>query len=119
MHMTQPDIRPVKESNDLYELQHDYVFDFIGTNFVIKKGFRYDGASYAALLFQRDGIHRAAALVHDYLYVHKGDVGGYIYTRKQADKKFKDMLIAAGLKSWHVWLAHKSVRALGWIWWNS
>lgn len=114
MPITQPDICPVKESGDLYELRENYTFELKGHKYVILAGFMYDGASCANLLFQRDGIHRAAALVHDWLYVYQPPG----VTRLDADKKFKEMLLAAGVKSWHVWIAYRAVRLLGWRWWN-
>jgi hypothetical protein len=118
MQLTQPDIRPIKENRDLYELQQPYSFHLGLDLIIIPKGFRYDGASYANLLFQRDGIHRAACLVHDYLYVCRGQIGDVIYTRYEADKKFKSMLQEAGVKNWHAKLAYKAVRLLGWVYWN-
>jgi len=118
MQHTQPDIRPIKESSNLYELAAPYSFHLGLELFIIPKGFKYDGASYAKLLFQRDGIHRAACLVHDYLYVNKGCIGSVKYSRKDADKKFKTMMTEAGLKSWHINLAYLSVRLFGKFYWS-
>lgn len=107
--LTQPDIRPVQESGQLYELMED----FEAHGIVVPKGFRHDGATMSKLLFQRDGIHRAAALVHDYIYEYK--IG---YTRKQADRLFKKMLKEYGVKSPHVFLAYGAVWVFGWMYWS-
>ncbi len=118
MTLTQPDIRPIKENGQLYKLAQPYSFH-LGLNLIIiPKSFQYDGATFAKLLFQRDGIHRAACLVHDYLYENKGIVGDIVYDRKCADNKFKELLKRAGVKHWHVWVSYTAVRLLGWIWWD-
>lgn len=117
--LSQPDIRPIKESGDLYELQEDFEFQLFGKRHTIPCGFKYDGASCANLLFQRDGIHRAAALVHDYLYVFEGEIpNGTTYTRQQADDLFRDMLVQYGVKSLHVKLAYWAVWVFGGLYWN-
>lgn len=118
MLLIQPDIRPVAESKDLYELHEAYLFEIDGKTMLVPKGFRHDGATAAALLFQRDGIHRAAALVHDYLYSIKGNLHGFKFSRRMVDRKFKEMLIDAGVKSWHVWVAYIAVRLVGGFYWK-
>lgn len=115
---TQPDIRPVKESGDIYELFKDYDFKFKGQDCTVQKGFRHDGATGAQFLFGKDGVHRAAALVHDYLYINRGFLKNLSYTRKDADRKFQEMLIDAGVKSWHINLAYFAVRIFGAFYWR-
>lgn len=116
--LTQPDIRPIKENGDLYELSQPYSFHLGLDLIVIPKGFKYDGASFAKFLFQRDGIHRAACIVHDYLYENEGQINNVIYTRYEADRKFKKMLEQYGVKRWHVALSYAAVRIFGNIFWN-
>lgn len=113
--LIQPDIRPVKESKMLYTLVADFTYGGI----TVPKGFRHDGASYSQLLFQRDGIHRAAALIHDYLYDLKGELPEGVFSREYADKLFKRMLKEYGVKSWHVFIAYKSVYIFGRFFWRS
>lgn len=126
----QPLIVPIKESGDLYELCEDYIFiiyrNEVAHKIVIRKGFKYDGASvpkfFAGIVgFMPDGIHRPAALLHDYLYEHKGKlqpIGGFNYTRKEADKLFYKILKKVGVKSWHAKLAYWAVRLGGGLYWN-
>ena len=84
----------------------------------VPAGFRHDGATGAKLLFQRDGIHRAAALIHDYLYEKKGSLSGRTLTRKQVDGLFRRMLKIYGVKAWHVTAAYLAVRTAGWMYWR-
>lgn len=117
----QPDIRPIQESGDVYILNDDFEFIAFGQRSIIPKGFRHDGATGAGLLFGKDGVHRAAALIHDYLYVNKGFfVDGLFYpvTRKQADVTFKDYLELAGVKSLHIKFAYRAVRVIGYFYWR-
>ena len=114
----QPDMRPVQESGDIYVLMKPYVF-FWGSHWhTIPKGFKSDGATSARLLFQRDGMHRAAALIHDYIYACKGDLNLVQMTRKQADELFRLWLVEAGIKSWHIKAAYLAVRLFGGSYWK-
>lgn len=117
--VTQPDIRPVQESgNAVYVLVDDFVYRLPNGQAVrVPKGFRHDGASGAKFLFGRDGVHRAAALVHDYLIKVKGFIpaetkkdGDIHMTRKRVDRLFRAILEDVGVKSWHVELAYGGVR---------
>ena len=130
----QPLIIPVSESGKLYELQHDYEVDLINyihrdIQLVIPEGFRYDGASVPRPLWSisglsRDGLHRAAALVHDFIYHYKGDFvdesnqKDLTLTRKEADKVFRKMLKEVNIASHRCWLAYCGVRLFGGFWWN-
>lgn len=129
--MKQPNITPIKESGQLYVLAEEYKIDirrFGGLkNLRIPKGFRYDGASVPRWLWSlsglsRDGIHRAAALVHDYLYENKGfqenDKHEYWLTRKEVDKVFREMLIDVGVADHRVFLAYWGARIGGHFYWN-
>lgn len=121
MHINQPDIRPIKESgSDMYLLMDNFVYTIPEiANVTVPKGFRSDGASNAALLFERDGVHRAACLVHDWLYFNKGHIDDdVVLSRKGVDQFFFQMLLDYGVKSWHSRLAYWAVRAFGWIGWG-
>jgi len=116
--MKQPDIRPIGESGKLYLLAKD----FTAHGITVPKGFRYDGASVPKIAWLvglgRDGVHRAASLIHDWLYVNDGEIDEGSYTRKQADDLFRDMLKEYGVKSWHVFVAYRATRLFGWFWWS-
>lgn len=87
-------------------------------------GFVSDGASVPRLLWwysPPDGMHRAAAIVHDFLYSCKGHrplLAPPILSRGTCDNIFKDLMIRAGVrgrKAHAMWLA---VRAFGWSPWG-
>ncbi|MGB0818883.1 MAG: DUF1353 domain-containing protein, partial [Candidatus Puniceispirillaceae bacterium] len=109
--------------------KYRFGFELHGQGFwpEIKTGFQYDGASVPRVVwtligFLPDGIHRPAALIHDWFYLGRGQVNiegkKFVYDRKFADELFYQALKHVGVKSWHAWLAHVAVRRLGWIYWK-
>lgn len=118
----QPDIRPHSESGDLYILEDDFVYTANGEFITVPKGFKYDGASTPKILWwilPRDGVHRAAALIHDYLYEFEGNMpDGQAFSRKQADTIFYKMLKDYGVASWRAAVAYRAVRVAGYFFWK-
>lgn len=129
----QPLIIPIKESGDIYRLYAEYTYTpdegaFDGFTLIIPEGFEYDGASIPKIFWSllgmgKDGMHRAAALVHDWLYIHKGEIvssDGQLlpYTRKDADDLFFAMLKDASIVSWKAWVMYKAVRIAGQTVWK-
>jgi hypothetical protein len=120
----QPNIKPVAcekkfVHGQCYELLAYY--QFVGpdgqTKHFIDIGFQYDGASVPRIVWTitgitPDGLHRAATLIHDYLYINHS---GYSYTRKQVDQLFKAQMIANGVPARTANLMYRFVRLLGWI----
>ena len=116
--MKQPINIPISKRG--YELVEPYGFVAKGHYFIIAKGFKYDGASvpqwaWSISGLRPDGLIRAAATVHDYLYENNGYIkvesGEEIYfTRKEADQIFLNLMIEAGMKPWRAKLAYKAVR---------
>jgi hypothetical protein len=80
MQYNQPNIIPV--SNTLYLLVEDWKYEWeydsnISAEILIPAGFIYDGASIPRIFWSilgvtRDGVHRAASLVHDWIYTYDG-----------------------------------------------
>jgi hypothetical protein len=125
----QPDIRPVPAplyKPTCYRLHKDYTFDLKTPKanqvrrITIPAGFTYDGSSewvmsifpgFLLWIFAigQDGPHRAAALVHDYLYVEQ------LVPRKRADDIFYEMMVAAKVPKWRAGVRWLAVRALGWV----
>jgi hypothetical protein len=100
----QPNIFPVVCNgenfvhNQCYELVPDYYFEAYGQKHYIPSGFRYDGASVPRFLWSvtgitPDGLHRAATLIHDYLYVNR--IHGL--SRRQVDKLFYEQMLKLGV----------------------
>ena len=121
--IAQPDIRPISERGKRYGLNGQYEYNGI----IVPKGFEYDGASVPRIFmflvgFERDGIHRPAALVHDFLYRNRGHVGGLgcikKYTRQESDRIFFDILKSVGVMHWHAQLAYLAVRIGGKFSWG-
>lgn len=146
MKIPQPSLLPVSDFGDArYELERDYAYRWFADNgewlVRIPAGFRTDGASVpwiGTVLtgITRDGLHRAAALVHDWLYRHGGKLppgsfqqyrGGpnqwvnvpVAWTREQTDKFFAVMLRESGVVRWRRRVMYLAVRAVGWRSWKS
>lgn len=128
--LEQPDIRPYTEK--YYRLHADYIYEWkyntkdregnpitIQSRITAWKDFVYDGASVPRFLwtltgYRPDGLHRAAALIHDWIYVHKGILpkGSHQYqdsdgtwrdtyakwSRKDADRIFGRILKESGVR---------------------
>jgi len=143
MMLNQPHMVPVRtvDGKEMYRLEADYTFSWFaestGWKLVVPAGFISDGASVprvgALLGIYPDGLHRAAALVHDWLYRWRGEVPpeqflkndghGWVpvrvgWTRAQVDKLFANMLAVAGVGRARRRLMYLAVRAVGWLFWK-
>lgn len=120
---TQPLVIPILGVDDapLYRVIRtwNYHWEFEGRNFqlTVPRDFECDGASVPRLLWTLigvtpDGLHRAAAMAHDYLYRYAGRVPlgqhhelvrdrwmrvDYPWSRKEADKLFARILRECGV----------------------
>ncbi len=123
----QPDLEPV--SDRLYRLRSTYLYlNNDGFFLRIKKGYTSDGASVPRLVWTLtgitpDGLHRAAALIHDYIYDHAGRLppqscSKLSWTRKEADQIFLRIMREAGVSSFKSAIAYRAVRAFGWTGWK-
>lgn len=145
-----PEIEPLDEKlfgKNWYRLIDTYTYEWklkINENeyserkIIVPKDFIYDGASVPSFVtrltgIKRDGEHRAAALLHDWLYHHKGRLPGEYYqinfegehddtwtkwTREDADRLFGRVMREFGYLRWkRVW-AYRSVRWFGWLVWH-
>jgi hypothetical protein len=143
--MNQPSLIPISDrGNARYELEKDYSHRWYAEGHAwliqIPAGFRLDGASVpwiGTVLtgIQRDGLHRAAALVHDWIYRHAGQLPirsfkryspaikdwmpmPVEWTREQADKLFANMLAESGVSKFRRRTMYLAVRAFGWRSWK-
>ena len=132
MMLKQPINLPIGRNK--YRLEEQYQLNFDGySRIVVPKGFVYDGASVPTgfyWILKRDGLCRAAALIHDFIYKHKGmncvqtlnRKRNFVYKevdRKFADDLFYDLLLLAGVKKWKAKTAYRAVRMFGWYSWNA
>jgi len=124
MSLEQPDAR-ARSSDGLYVLYEEYTYLRPEWNVTIPEGFVWDGASVPRFLWSISGIRpdgriRAAALVHDYLYRYGGKVPSCsrVFTRKEADRLFYEMIREAGGSWWTAWRAWFAVSLFGWLAWK-
>lgn len=148
--------RLLEVSKGEYVLEEEYLYDwqkgywifqlavpkFFGTDIAsIPKRLRWTG-------FRADGLHRAAAILHDFLYYHKGKVpntgvGGFYrlgkvldkegftftednftdsittWSRKQVDELFLKVMKEAGVKWYKRKTMYWAVRMFGQSHWDS
>ncbi len=140
--LPQPDSRPIKGG---YRLHEGYDYDWLHeeTRYLISvpEGFEYDGASVPRICWSisgilPDGLVRAGALIHDWLYAHGGMLPGKSFfrldhlrrwesvpsarwSRKAADRMFGRLLREAGVSRRRRRAAYLAVRAFGWWPWYS
>ena len=105
----------------------DFVFKINGVQYVIPKGFQFDGASIPKFLrtfFSPVGVLLIGGLVHDYMYkytackpANKKDAL-LIVDQKKADQIFRDININVNGFYTMNYLAYWSLRLGGFVAWN-
>lgn len=89
-----------------------------GEEFVVGRGFEFDGASVPSpltlLVPQTHALYLAAAALHDWLY----QVEHKQISREKADAIFREAMIVIGLNWFWAGLMWRSVRAGGWAAWH-
>jgi len=110
-----------------WELTQDWKYNIDGTEYVIPKGFTFDGASIPKFLrtfFSPVGVLLIGGLVHDYMYKYthckpvsvKGAL--LVVDQKRADQIFRDInIVVNGFYSMNN-LAYWSLRIGGFVAWN-
>ena len=110
-----------------WELTQDWKYNIDGTEYVIPKGFTFDGASIPKFLrtfFSPVGVLLIGGLVHDYMYKYthckpvsaKGAL--LVVDQKRADQIFRDINIEVnGFYSMN-YLSYWSLRIGGFVAWN-
>lgn len=110
-----------------WEIAKDWHFTINGEQYVIPKGFQFDGASvpkFLASWLSPVGILLMGGLIHDYLYKYtrllkkNKKSTSDTFTQKQADQLFRDINIEQN--GIHVlnWAAYLALRAGGFVAWN-
>ena len=110
-----------------WELTQDWKYNIDGTEYVIPKGFTFDGASIPKFLrtfFSPVGVLLIGGLVHDYMYkyTHCKPVSPksalLVVDQKRADQIFRDInIVVNGFYSMNN-LAYWSLRIGGFVAWN-
>ena len=101
--------------NNNYTLKEDLYFNFGDLHFYVMYGFIWDGASIPKIAWMTTGTpfepdHLIASLVHDFLYTYGHAMG---FTRKQADKLYKDILSKCGKSTYVCWKEYRVLRLFG------
>jgi|GEM_PF-3366217 len=158
--LVQPEVLILKKNYYVLTKEYSYTWDLCGyiseggesrkmvkvgkekivveNQLTIPKGFRWDGASVPSFLwwlgFWPDGKHRAAALVHDFIYIYKGKLPAEYFkakyeghplhsqygsfSRKDCDRLFKKMMKDAGVCKCKRYLMFLAVRWFGSFYWK-
>jgi hypothetical protein len=134
--LEQPDLRPITERH--YRLYQDYCYCWytreLRNRIRIAAGFTSDGASVPRIAWTfagltPDGLIRAAALVHDFLYAYSGQLppGAHQieqqpslwmpvtgrWSRRDADRLFASIMRESGVSRTRRRIAYLAVRAFG------
>ena len=105
----------------------DFKYTLNGTEYVIPKGFTFDGASIPKFLrtfFSPVGVLLIGGLVHDYMYKYAAckpsEEGAplMLVNQKDSDKIFRDINIEVNGFYTMNHLAYWSLRLGGWVAWN-
>jgi len=109
-----------------WEIAKDWHYKIDGVEYVIPKGFQFDGASIPKFLhtwLSPVGVLLMGGLVHDYAYKYetlkkkgKGTMG--ILTQKDADVIFRDINIEQNGFHFLNYLAYWALRLGGFVAWN-
>ena len=105
----------------------DFVFKIDEVEYVIPKGFKFDGASIPKFLhtwLSPVGVLLMGGLVHDYVYKYatlkrKGEGTYGILTQKEADVIFRDINIEINGFHFLNYLAYWALRLGGFVAWNA
>ena len=109
-----------------WEVAKDFNYSINKQNFVIPKGFKFDGASVPKFLAQflsPVGVLLIGGLIHDYGYKYEtlllknGKTIG-IRSRQWMDKTFRDINIEVNGFYFLNYLAYWALRLGGWVAWN-
>lgn len=110
-----------------WEISKDYHFTIRGENYVIPKGFVFDGASvpkFLASWLSPVGVLLVGGLVHDYAYKYTvllkkgGKSTSPAMTQKEADIIFRDINIEQNGFHLMNYLAYWALRLGGFVAWN-
>ena len=110
-----------------WEIAEDFHYSLNGENFVIPKGFKFDGASipkFLASFLSPVGVLLIGGLIHDYGYKYetllledgKSTIG--VRTQKWMDETFRDINIEVNGFYFLNYLAYWALRLGGFVAWN-
>ena len=108
-----------------WEVAEDWHFNMDGVDYVIEKGFQFDGASIPRYFWNwlsPTGILLVPGLVHDWAYKYaslkKTDGETVPMSQKEADILFRDIAIDVNGFKYINFTAYFMLFAFGWFAWN-
>jgi hypothetical protein len=116
----QPDFDPI--SDTIYDLRMAYSYTTLsGVVIYVPQGFHSDGlsaprATWTIIGMPPDGLYRAAACIHDFLYATGG--GEQNFTRKQSDDILLEIMTRLGISYFQRKSAYLAVRLFGGSHWK-
>ena len=115
MGFAKPPLLRVREQDDQWELAEPLVYvSKAGEVITIPEKFTTDLASIPRPLqglVNVNGKHRAAAILHDYLYTVRGR------SRSECDSLFLEAMESVGVRWSQRWVMYLAVRVGGWTFW--
>lgn len=118
--LTNPGLQPHKKT--MWKLLEPLDY---GTNdgrlIRVPAGFITDLASIPVplnLFIRRAGLHRQAAILHDWLYANNGLIRGLILSRLGCDELFFEAMESSGVGYFKRYSMFWGVRSGGWVAWN-
>jgi hypothetical protein len=116
----QPSLIPILyEGEERYQLTHNWTV----RNHKVPKGLVIDGASVPRIVWSfmpPDGLHRAGAAWHDWLYINRGTLpDGFEYDKAYADNEFYNVMVESGVSRTRAGIAYQAVKRFGCKAWGS
>lgn len=120
----QPLLFPIRyRGAELYQLYEDWTVTVKGNDYTIPAGLVVDGASVPRpcwFFMPPDGLHRGAALFHDWGYILRGAFpDGPPMTKAQIDDAFYDLMVESGVSVKRAGIAYEGVHLGGFSAWAS
>lgn len=124
----EPWVVPINEHQYILKDFCVYESELFGVSIVVPTGFVTDLASIPRVVWTLigwtpDGLHRNAAIVHDFIYQRRGRVPAiYIsparfFSRKECDQVFKEAMLSLGVSKIKANIMYGAVRTFGWLAW--
>lgn len=115
-------VAPVDGREGQWEVMLPLIYLDAGCNaYTVPAGTVTDLASIPRVfqrLFPVNGVHRPAAVLHDYLYQCQGKIGRHTLTRAETDALFQQAMIACGVGRFMARTFYAAVRVGGWAAWR-
>jgi hypothetical protein len=118
---TQPNLLPIPwKGKQAYMLAEAWEVEVFGVAFYVPAGVVSDGASVPRLLwslYPPDGLHRAAACLHDCLFALCGVFCGAIWERPRCNLAYRELCLMGGVSKRDAYMMWWGLRLGSWVPW--